>query len=937
MAETRSLIITSRFPQGPGRKSKIVLEMTAMQRRMHSLKLVLFAFFFVSLSFAVGNAGTKALAQSASSVSAGPGLVCSLNAPPISVDTIRGEYTPMPFAVTLALTNQGGVTIDVAYARIAMLPDLKLAGPDSLQPIKVPADPSIDPGITEYVTWLVSHPPIPSQKQYTIVVEVKTSNGSDRICSLVVQIPSLDPPELEAECAVPLILRWNQTMFAYDGDPFLISVKAKNIGEGIAKDVRAKVQLPEGMQFADPTESNEKYFNPTELIKYRSGDVVPEIFWEVHYTELVRYNRNATFTFTISGNDQAGKAIPDAVTQCNMGIEGVDGLLECLASVDDTLRQIGPISDEKTFEAEVQFQVRNFGSEAVSIATAEIMFDSPRLKLISPDTLQVVQKTVAPGEVATVEWLVEVDIATVAEEDTFDCILTDDQSNLLTCTQNFVLPAVETTDLLCGIGTDVPEVVYNKETGAYEPEEFPLELVLQNLDITNHENAIAEITISNPPGGPWVELDTAGTNPKEIVTFSTIVSESDTTATWFLRILKINRNCEEVQIPIEFTVSSDQGGTSRCETVLILPPVHPEQPLQASLSPDTSFVAFDIGAGEYPDKQFTVRGTIENIGPCPLENVVADISWMHPKHRSMIGLEAIAGNMTPDTIPLIPANSSRDVEWKFELKKENNSGQPVVIPFSMKFYADGTPLDSVGGSAVKIEQTTTTYDMLCNLTVSDPLVAWDSTEQAYMTNEWTVTADLINLSNVDVTNIQVLLSWVDTSGLDLIAVKTGTGLLSNPAALPIIDQNSTEFLTWRMILANPNTLADPYSITYAVTVTTSENDFGTLGCTDTTIVEEQRLTNSIHPTLPDGITLLHNAPNPFRDGTVIYYELSKAMPVRIIVYDMLGRTIAELANGFHAPGKHQVQFNGNSIHSGMFIYVLESPEGRVVRTMQRAH
>lgn len=65
--------------------------------------------------------------------------------------------------------------------------------------------------------------------------------------------------------------------------------------------------------------------------------------------------------------------------------------------------------------------------------------------------------------------------------------------------------------------------------------------------------------------------------------------------------------------------------------------------------------------------------------------------------------------------------------------------------------------------------------------------------------------------------------------------------------------------------------------------------------------------------LPDGrwALLRSNAPNPFNPGTTIHYELGRALPVRLAIYDSAGRLVREL---YRSPlqngGEHSVYWNG---------------------------
>ncbi len=79
-----------------------------------------------------------------------------------------------------------------------------------------------------------------------------------------------------------------------------------------------------------------------------------------------------------------------------------------------------------------------------------------------------------------------------------------------------------------------------------------------------------------------------------------------------------------------------------------------------------------------------------------------------------------------------------------------------------------------------------------------------------------------------------------------------------------------------------------------------------------------------------GSNMLHpNYPNPFNPETTIAYEIGTPGHVRLLIFDMLGRQVAELVNDRQKPGQYMIRWNGRdregrSVTSGMYIVVLES-------------
>lgn len=85
--------------------------------------------------------------------------------------------------------------------------------------------------------------------------------------------------------------------------------------------------------------------------------------------------------------------------------------------------------------------------------------------------------------------------------------------------------------------------------------------------------------------------------------------------------------------------------------------------------------------------------------------------------------------------------------------------------------------------------------------------------------------------------------------------------------------------------------------------------------------------------LPERVTLDPAYPNPFNPTTRIAFGLPESGPVRLQVFDMLGRRVATLADGVMAPGRHEVTFHASGLPSGTYLYRLETAARVTTRTM----
>ncbi|MBL8007006.1 MAG: T9SS type A sorting domain-containing protein [Ignavibacteria bacterium] len=93
-----------------------------------------------------------------------------------------------------------------------------------------------------------------------------------------------------------------------------------------------------------------------------------------------------------------------------------------------------------------------------------------------------------------------------------------------------------------------------------------------------------------------------------------------------------------------------------------------------------------------------------------------------------------------------------------------------------------------------------------------------------------------------------------------------------------------------------------------------DNDFGT--------VTPVGITNN---TLNAGsYDLAQNYPNPFNPSTVIRFNIPVSGNVSLKIYDMLGKEVNSLVNGFRQSGAYDISFNGSGLSSGVYFYKLEA-------------
>jgi hypothetical protein len=82
--------------------------------------------------------------------------------------------------------------------------------------------------------------------------------------------------------------------------------------------------------------------------------------------------------------------------------------------------------------------------------------------------------------------------------------------------------------------------------------------------------------------------------------------------------------------------------------------------------------------------------------------------------------------------------------------------------------------------------------------------------------------------------------------------------------------------------------------------------------------------NQISSEVPAKFSLGQNYPNPFNPQTKIKFSVSKASDVKITVFDVTGRLISTLVNGFIQAGTFETDFDASKLSSGTYFYKLET-------------
>jgi hypothetical protein len=78
------------------------------------------------------------------------------------------------------------------------------------------------------------------------------------------------------------------------------------------------------------------------------------------------------------------------------------------------------------------------------------------------------------------------------------------------------------------------------------------------------------------------------------------------------------------------------------------------------------------------------------------------------------------------------------------------------------------------------------------------------------------------------------------------------------------------------------------------------------------------------PQQPTSFVLEQNYPNPFNPTTTISFSLARKSNVKLVLYNVLGDMVQEIAAGEYHAGQHEVVFNAGELATGLYLYKLEA-------------
>ncbi|NWF91015.1 MAG: T9SS type A sorting domain-containing protein [Ignavibacteriaceae bacterium] len=156
-----------------------------------------------------------------------------------------------------------------------------------------------------------------------------------------------------------------------------------------------------------------------------------------------------------------------------------------------------------------------------------------------------------------------------------------------------------------------------------------------------------------------------------------------------------------------------------------------------------------------------------------------------------------------------------------------------------------------------------------------------------------------------------------------------------------------------ILLMTINLFSQNYNVTGRITIGDStEVQFAQITFVDNHLKELTTFSDSIgyyeinlitgiedeNKNVPQNVDISQNYPNPFSTNTIINYITKHESDLRLKIYDILGREIKAFNFGVSPSGPHHITWDGTNnfgvkVSTGIYIYVLESSEGRIAKKM----
>jgi hypothetical protein len=499
--------------------------------------------------------------------------------PTIYADNANVRYYPIPFPVTVTVTNEGDMRTDSVFAEIVLPPDLKLAendAPDCFT--KTLKHPRLFPQQSSTTQWMVTHPPTTEEKQYTIQVWVKTANADSSLCEAVVTIPPLESPILAPRCYVPNELVFDDTLDSYVPNPFTVRLTCVNNGNTPAYNVTGTIELPPNVEFDPPGQRRTKRVYPSPLEKYQIGNPIPELTWTVRWIPRLRTAAQPEFRFTVTGENSEGSRLDSTEVRCQVSIPGLLPLFEGHIDIPDSLPSRSDTCDVWPNPFPVRLTLRNISPQVGMIRRIVLYFPTSDGLSLNPASQFPTDfdpvLTLDKGEEKTFEWFIDVKNRITRRVVLITAIAYDDEGNPMAHDDWLPIATMKTALWDGCLESSASILRYDAVSESYNPDRFVITSTLHNGGCATLHEIVARLVWLDSSGLDLIEFDPDfedNTNPK---TRDTMSYANTVPFSWGFRVKNRNTTGIPQYVPFHIEYGSRETPyiTNGCETYVEIDP-----------------------------------------------------------------------------------------------------------------------------------------------------------------------------------------------------------------------------------------------------------------------------------------------------------------------------------------------------------------------------
>ena len=836
-----------------------------------------------------------------------PSLACSLSGPD-SIRFIDSVYVPAVFPIVLDVTNNSNWPLDSIVAYV--IQDSRFNIEDPRGALRLLAT-RLESGEAASATFqLRVHPRVRSG--YDTVRIVVLSNGvPPTVCQLPIWVESAAYPDFYMKCsATPDSLVFDVSSNDYRPNPFTVTTTVENRGAAHAENCK--------LIFVGPPR-----FTPLESSVVEIGrlDTLQSVqhSWELRALQR-RPGGVDTLIFQVQGNGGLGGNT--VIGECRIPVfvpafPEIRYAVTCDAPRELTYESGRYLPDPFLLKA----TIRNVAAKIGTGVEATLALP-PGVELASGESMIKSVRDLQPGESAIITWRLKALKRQDAASLDLCVSVRDSEGEGGQCCSSIRVPEALKAPLLlqCSVSPDTLRV--DPERLEYLDNPFRVSIIVRNPG----SDQIARVTGVVIPQSPDVVVEPVTPSRVEI---APVLSAGDTARwTWLLRAKSRSAGGP---VAIKVVVSSEGGDDVAC-TVVVEIPALPQSSISCLVSTEPGdTLHFDYSRGVYERNPFTVATTLSNHGVAAARDIRVTIT-LPPGTTLGDGEHALKIPVQKELTP----GDSLIVSWNVKAVRRDNGALRRISILAMtgaaqttscysELYIQGAPRiahlriprDIVGKYGDVL-----TVPILIDETIGKDIrnyrirVSYDSSVVQFMepVSKGTLTA---------YGWIGPRFDRVDGNTIEIYDQTTGTAIPRGEGAFVV--------LLFKAVYGNgAQTMGIAQSEIELRSMDLNRGAISTFG-------EDGLVTVSgecVIPLVGSGkYALEQNTPNPFNPSTFIEFSVADDIPVRLVVFDALGRRVRTLVNSRKERGRYRVVFEAGELPSGLYFYRLETPAYTAIRKM----